>query len=74
MGWMKWLGLLVATLTVLVVGLMAYGSWRWNVRSTTLIARLEEARAVRHEAHDQHRQSDHKNPEPFHPHHDGILD
>ena len=26
MGWMKWLGLLVATLTVLVVGLMAYGS------------------------------------------------
>ena len=44
MGWMKWLGLLVATLTVLVVGLMAYGSWRWNERSTALLARLEAAR------------------------------
>ena len=44
MGWMKWLGLLVATLTVLVVGLMAYGSWRWNERSTRLMARLEAAR------------------------------
>ena len=44
MGWMKWLGLLVATLTVLVVGLMAYGSWRWNEGTTALLARLEAAR------------------------------
>ena len=44
MGWMKWLALAAATLTVLVVGLMAYGSWRWNERSTALLARLEAAR------------------------------
>ena len=41
---MKWLGLFVVTLTVLVAGLMAYGSWRWNERSTTLIEKLEAAR------------------------------
>jgi hypothetical protein len=44
MVWMKWIGLLVATLTVLVVCLMAYGSWRWNEGSTALLARLEAAR------------------------------
>ena len=44
MGWMKWLGLFVVTLTVLVAGLMAYGSWRWNERSTTLIEKLVAAR------------------------------
>jgi hypothetical protein len=44
MVWMKWLGLLVVTLTVLVASLKAYGSWRWNERSTTLLARLEAAR------------------------------
>ena len=44
MGWMKWLGLLMATLTVLVVAVIAYGSWRWNERSTELLARLEAAR------------------------------
>ena len=44
MVWMKWLGLLVATLTVLVVGLMVYGSWRWNKGTTALLARLEAAR------------------------------
>ena len=44
MTWMKWLGLVVATLTVLVVGLTAYGSWRWNEGSTALLARLEAAR------------------------------
>ena len=41
---MKWLGLVVATLTVLVVGLMTYGSWRWKEGSTALLARLEAAR------------------------------
>ena len=44
MTWMKWLGLAVATLTVLLVGLKAYGSWRWNVGSTALLMRLETAR------------------------------
>ena len=44
MAWMKWLGLLVATLAVLVVGLTAYGSWRWNQGSAALLARLEAAR------------------------------
>jgi hypothetical protein len=44
MGWMKWLGLLMAALTLLVVGLMAYGSWRWNERTATLLAKLEAAR------------------------------
>ena len=44
MMWMKWLGLLVASLMVLVVGLMAYGSWRWNDQSTALSTRLEAAR------------------------------
>jgi hypothetical protein len=43
MVWMKWLGLLVATLTVLVVGLVAYGSWRWNESTKALLARLEAA-------------------------------
>ena len=44
MTWIKWLGLVVATLSVLVVGLMAYGSWRWNEGSTALLTRLEAAR------------------------------
>ena len=44
MAWMKWLGLLVATLAVLIVGLTAYGSWRWNQGSAALLARLEAAR------------------------------
>ena len=44
MLWMKWFGVLVATLTVLVVGLMAYGSWRWNEGTTALLSRLEAAR------------------------------
>ena len=41
---MKWLGLVVVTVTVLVAGLMAYGSWRWQEGSTALLARLEAAR------------------------------
>ena len=41
---MKWLGLAVVTVTVLVAGLMAYGSWRWQEGSTALLARLEAAR------------------------------
>ena len=44
MTWMKWLGILVVTLTVLVVGVMAYGSWRWNESTKALRARLEAAR------------------------------
>ena len=44
MLWMKWFGVLVATLTVLVVGRMAYGSWRWNEGTTALLSRLEAAR------------------------------
>ena len=44
MNWMKWLGLAVATLIVLVVGLKAYGSWRWKDGSTAFLARLEAAR------------------------------
>ena len=45
MVWMNWLGLLVVTLTVLVTGLVAYGSWRWKEGSAALLARLEAARA-----------------------------
>ena len=44
MTWMKWLGLVAATLAVLAVGLTAYGSWRWNQGSAALLARLEAAR------------------------------
>lgn len=44
MFWIKWLGLLAATLTVLVMGAMAYGSWRWGKETTVLLARLEGAR------------------------------
>lgn len=44
MAWMKWLGILLVTLTVLAVGLMAYGSWRWNESTQALLARLEAAR------------------------------
>ena len=44
MTWMKWLGLVVATLAVLAVGLTAYGSWRWNQGSAAFLARLEAAR------------------------------
>jgi hypothetical protein len=54
MVWMKWLVLLAATLTLLVACLVAYGSWRWNERSTALLAGLEAARmphaAVRYDA------------------------
>ena len=55
---MKWLGLGVATLTVLVVGLTAYGSWRWNEGSAALLARLEAARVphavARYDARELH--------------------
>ena len=44
MVWIKWLGLVVATLAVPAVGLIAYGSWRWNERSMALLERLESAR------------------------------
>ena len=44
MTWMKWLGLVVATLAVLAAALTAYGSWRWNQGSTAFLARLEAAR------------------------------
>ena len=44
MTWMKWLGLVAATLAVLAVGLTAYGSWRWNQGSAAFLARLEAAR------------------------------
>ena len=54
MTWMKWLGLVVATLAVLVVGFTAYGSWRWKEGSAAFLARLETARqphaVVRHDA------------------------
>lgn len=43
MTWMKWLGLTVAPLAVLAVGLTAYGSWRWNQGSAAFLARLEAA-------------------------------
>jgi hypothetical protein len=44
MVWIRWLGLLVGTLTVLVVGVIAYGSWRWSEGTAALLARLEAAR------------------------------
>ena len=44
MTWMKWLGFAVATLTVLVVGITVYGSWRWKDGSAAFLARLEAAR------------------------------
>jgi hypothetical protein len=44
MFWIEWLGLLTATLTVLVMGATAYGSWRWGKETTALLARLEGAR------------------------------
>ncbi len=53
---MKWLGLLVATLAVLVVGLTAYGSWGWNEGSAALLGRMEAARqphaVARYDAHE----------------------
>ncbi len=45
MVWIKWLAFFIATLTLLVGALVAYGSWRWNGASTALRARLEAARA-----------------------------
>ena len=51
MTWMKWLGLLLATLAVLAVGLTAYGSWRWNQGSAAFLARLEAARQPHAVAH-----------------------
>ena len=44
MVWIKWFGLVAATLTLGFVGLIAYGSWRWNASSTAWLARLEAAR------------------------------
>ena len=44
MTWLKWFGLVVAILAVLVVALAAYGLWRWKEHSATLLAKLELAR------------------------------
>ncbi len=44
MAALLWIGLVAISLTVLVAGLMAYGTWRWNERSSALLARLEAAR------------------------------
>lgn len=44
MSWIKWLGLVVGVLAVAVVGLNAYGSWRWAGSTRALNSRLEAAR------------------------------
>ena len=40
----KWVGLALVTLAVLVVGITVYGSWRWKEGSAAFLARLEAAR------------------------------
>jgi len=44
MAWIKWLGLVLSVLAVGVVGLNAYGAWRWAGDTRVLMAALEAAR------------------------------
>jgi hypothetical protein len=44
MVWMKWLGLILGALVVIALGVMAYGSWRWEEGSRSILKRLEAAR------------------------------
>ena len=45
MVWIKWLAVVLAALAVLVVGLGAFGAWRWAASTRALIERLEAARS-----------------------------
>jgi hypothetical protein len=45
MVWIKWLAVVLAALAVLVVGLGAFGAWRWAATTRALIERLEAARS-----------------------------
>ena len=46
MAWIQWLGLLMASLAVLLGGLYAYGAWRWARATRALMARLEATRVA----------------------------
>jgi hypothetical protein len=44
MAWLNWLGPLLGSLLLAMVGLNAYGTWRWAGRTRALMSRLEAAR------------------------------
>ena len=44
MVWITWLGLILGALVVVAVGVMAYGSWRWEEVTRAILTRLEAAR------------------------------
>jgi len=46
MAWIKWLGLALGVLAVVVVGLNAVGAWRWAGKTRALMAALETARVA----------------------------
>jgi len=56
MTWIIWLGLALATITAVVVGLAAYGAARWAASTKRLVLRLEDARlpatTSRYDAHE----------------------
>jgi hypothetical protein len=43
MVWIKWLGMGLGVLAVVVVGMNAYGTWRWATSTQALISRLQAA-------------------------------
>jgi hypothetical protein len=44
MLWVKWLGLILGALAVIALGVMAFGSWRWEHGAQEILTRLEAAR------------------------------
>ena len=46
MVWIKWLGLGLGVLALVVVGLNVYGTWRWAGRTEALVARLQAGRVA----------------------------
>ena len=56
MTWIIWLGLALAAITAVVVGLAAYAAARWTASTKRLVLRLEDARlpatTSRYDAHE----------------------
>ncbi len=46
MGWIKWLGLGLGVLAVVVVALNTFGTWRWAAHTQALVSRLEAGRVA----------------------------
>jgi hypothetical protein len=44
MAWIKWLAIALGLITLIFVALTSYGSYRWNMSTQALLAKLEAAR------------------------------